>query len=80
MKFSWLVYPVFCDIDLNFFFVWIYLDMIQIKFDFWRVETNGTRVIFFCYDLVFRTFSDVFYDIDIQLPNACYIYKNSRSR
>ena len=35
-KFSRLLYAVFCDIDLKFV-VWIYLDIIQIKFDFWRL-------------------------------------------
>ena len=52
------MYPVFCDID---FFCIIYLDMIQIKFDFWRIKLMVHELFFFF------SFPDFYiYDIDIQ--------------
>ena len=44
-----------CDLDLKFC-IWIYLDIIQIKFEIWRVWPNWTAVIVFSYNLVFDTF------------------------
>ena len=55
-KFSFLDFPLLsCDIDLTFF-IWICLDIIQIKFEFYCVWPDCTRDILFCLNLVFRTF------------------------
>ena len=44
-----------CDIDLTFV-IWICLDSIQIKFDFYCVWPNCTADIFFCLNFVYHTF------------------------
>ena len=54
ISFSGLFSVIFRHIDLKFH-MWILLDIIQIKFDFY-VWPACTPDIFFCLNLVFRTF------------------------
>ena len=51
------------DIDLKFG-IWIYLEILQIKFDVCLVWPTFTGVITLCKNLVFRTFLVPLYDID----------------